>query len=48
MPDEILEINEHFVKHSSNYKLAKFIVYTKTKTPEETRNDILKILGVAC
>jgi shikimate kinase len=46
MSDEHLEINEYFVRHSSNYKLAKYTVYSKAKTPEETRNDILKILGV--
>ena len=33
--------NEHFVRHRSNYDLAKFIVYTKGKTPEETRDEIL-------
>lgn len=39
-------INEHFVKHPSNYKLAKFTVYTKAKTPEETCDDILRIVNV--
>ena len=36
-----MEINEHFVRHHSNYDLAKLTVYTKGKTPEETRDEIL-------
>jgi hypothetical protein len=36
-----MEINEHFVKHHSNYDLAKYIVYTKDKTPEQTSEEIL-------
>jgi shikimate kinase len=47
VPDGRPNINEHFVKHSSNYELAKFTVYTKLKTPEETCNEILKLVGVA-
>lgn len=35
------EINEHFVRHCSNYALAKYTVYTKDKTPEQTCEDIL-------
>ena len=33
--------NEYFVRHHSNYDLARFIVYTHGKTPEETRDEIL-------
>ncbi len=40
--DETRSLNEFFVRHSSNYKLAKFIVYTKDKTPEETCEEILE------
>ncbi|MFN6566714.1 shikimate kinase [Dendronalium sp. ChiSLP03b] len=36
------DFNEHFVKHHSNHDLAKFVVYTKDKSPEETRDEILK------
>jgi shikimate kinase len=43
VPDENLNINEHFVRHPSNCQLARFTVYTKAKTPEETCNEILKI-----
>lgn len=35
------EVNEHFIRHHSNYDLAKHIVYTKGKTPEETCDEIL-------
>ncbi len=37
--------NEYFVRHRSNYDLAKFIVYTKGKTPEESRNEILRLVS---
>lgn len=43
VPDGQLNINEHFLKHPSNYLLAKFIVYTKGKTAEETCNQILQL-----
>ncbi|MDQ4075252.1 MAG: shikimate kinase [Chloroflexota bacterium] len=33
--------NTHFLKHHSNYDLAKFIVYTKGRTPEESCDEIL-------
>lgn len=37
--------NEYFVRHPSNYDLAKFTVYTEGKAPEETRDDILRLVG---
>lgn len=46
MPDGSLNINEHFVRHPSNYQLAKFTVYTKAKTPEETCNEILQLVDL--
>lgn len=36
-----MDINEHFVKHHSNHDLAKYIIYTKNKTPDQTSEDIL-------
>lgn len=36
-----MEINEHFVKHHSNHELAKYVVYTKYKTPIQTCEDVL-------
>jgi shikimate kinase len=44
--DGNLNINEHFVRHPSNYGLAKFTVYTKAKTPEETCGEILKLVSI--
>jgi shikimate kinase len=38
---DVLKVNEHFVRHPSNYKLAKLTVYTKAKAPEETCAEIL-------
>jgi len=42
-PDE-WDLNAHFVRHPSNYALAKRIIYTAGKTPEQTRDEILAIL----
>jgi shikimate kinase len=39
--DEQREVNEHFVRHHSNYDLAKHIVYTNGRTPEETCDEIV-------
>ena len=38
-------INEHFIKHHSNYNLAKYTVYTKGKTAAETCEDILRLIS---
>jgi ABC-type arginine transport system ATPase subunit len=38
---------EYFVKHHSNHDLAKFVVYTEGKTPEETGEEILGLVRVA-
>jgi len=40
-PPDQREINEHFIRHHSNYDLAKHIIYTKDKNPEETCDEIL-------
>ena len=36
------DFHVHFVKHHSNHDLAKTVVYTEGKTPEETRDEILR------
>jgi shikimate kinase len=36
------EVNEHFVRHHSNYDLAKHIVYTRDKEPNQICSDVLK------
>lgn len=41
----VLGVNEQFVKHPSNHLLAKIVVYTKDKTPEETCNEIIEKLA---
>lgn len=38
---EGLDFHEHFVKHHSNHDLARIVVYTHDRTPEETRDEIL-------
>lgn len=40
-------INAHFIKHPSNANFAKYIVYTKYKTPEQTCNEILELISYA-
>lgn len=39
---ELFELNKYFVTHPSNYQLAKLIIYTKDKTPEEICDEIVK------
>jgi hypothetical protein len=38
------EMNEHFIRHPSNYELAKQVVYTEGKTPEETCEDLFNTI----
>jgi shikimate kinase len=38
------DFNEHFVKHHSNHDLAKIVVYTEGKSPEETCDEILRLI----
>ncbi len=40
--EELFELNNYFIQHSSNYQLAKRIIYTKDKTPEIIRDEIMK------
>lgn len=40
--ERLLRLNEHFVRHPSNRRLAKHVVYTKGRTPEDTCQEILK------
>lgn len=35
-----------FVDHDDNYRLAKFHIYTDGKTPKQTRDEILKLIGL--
>ena len=40
-----MDVNEHFVRHPSNGLLAKFTVNTKDRTPEQTAEEIAKLVG---
>jgi shikimate kinase len=37
----IIALNEHFIRHHSNAKLATITVYTKGKTPAETCDEVI-------
>lgn len=39
------DIDEHFLRHPSNFELAKLTVYTKNETPEQTRDKILELIN---
>lgn len=39
-----IDANRDFIFEKSNYELAKHIVYTKDKTPDETASEILELL----
>lgn len=41
---DCIKVNEHFIRHPSNSRLAKFTVYTKGKTPAETCQEILALV----
>ena len=41
---DYLDFNRKFVEHKSNHVLAKHIVYTKDKTPEEVVEEVLSML----
>jgi adenylate kinase family enzyme len=40
-----VDYEELYVKHPSNFQLARNVVYTKGKTPEQTRDEIVELLG---
>jgi hypothetical protein len=40
-----LDFHDHFVRHPSNRRLAKHVVYTAGRTPEETRDEIIALVG---
>lgn len=39
------DMNERYLRHRSNFVLAKEVIYTKGKSPEETRDEILERLN---
>jgi shikimate kinase len=42
-----LDLNEQFLRHHSNFDLAKFTFYTKGRSPEQTADEILENLATA-
>jgi shikimate kinase len=42
--DELFELNKYFVKHPSNHQLAKLVIYTKDKTPENICEELVRKL----
>jgi DNA-directed RNA polymerase subunit L len=42
--DELFELNEYFIKHPSNHRLVKLVIYTKDKTPEEVCAELVQKL----
>ena len=42
-----LDFHEHFVRHPSNRRLAKHVVHTAGRTAEETRDEIIAVVGAA-
>ena len=42
--DELFELNDYFVKHPSNHQLAKWVIYTKDKTPETICDELVRRL----
>jgi len=40
--DELFDLNNYFIQHPSNYRLAKRIIFTKNKTPENIRDEIMR------
>ncbi|KAJ6782263.1 hypothetical protein PWT90_11000 [Aphanocladium album] len=39
-----LGLNRHFLEHESNRRLAKHVIYTKDKAPEQNLEEVLQIL----
>jgi shikimate kinase len=42
--DELFELNRYFVKHPSNHRLARLVIYTGDKTPEQICDEIMQKL----
>lgn len=44
-PPGEFDLNSHFIRHRSNYDLAKVVIYTEGRTPEETCDSILAAIA---
>ena len=45
--ENLRALNEHYIRNPANKSLAKAVVYTYGKTPDETCADILHTLRIA-
>ncbi len=43
--DELFELNDYFVRHPANGRLAKRIIYTKDKTPEQICDELAQLVA---
>lgn len=43
--NRLLELNEHYVRHPSNRLLAKYVLYTEGKTPNQICSEIIGLLS---
>lgn len=43
--DELFELNDYFVRHPANGRLAKRVIYTKDKTPEQICAELAQIMA---
>ena len=43
--DALFELNAYFIKHPSNRKLAKLVLYTKDKTPQMICDELVPKLA---
>jgi hypothetical protein len=50
LPEAVLrtidDLNRYFLEHPANATLANHTVYTKDRTPEESRDEVLGLLGL--
>jgi shikimate kinase len=43
--ERLMNLNQHFVRHPSNQRLAKHVIYTEGKTPEETVVEMMRLIS---
>jgi len=44
--EDLPGLNQHYIRYPANRALAKAVVYTLGKTPQETCDDVLRTLGI--
>lgn len=43
---QLQSVNEYYIRHPANYELARSIIYTMGKTPQQTCEEVLSTLGL--